>query len=407
MDDLRIDGERLNQRLMTMAEIGKTVKGGVCRVALTEEDRKGRDLFVQWCEELGCQITIDEMGNIFARRTGRNNDLEPVLMGSHLDSQPTGGKYDGVLGVLAGLEVFETLNEQNIITERPLELVSWTNEEGARFQPAMISSGVFGGAFDLDFAYNQKDAEGIRLEDALEEIGYKGTHREAVQYKASLELHIEQGPVLEAENKTIGVVTGVQGVRWYELEITGKEAHAGPTPMQMRQDPVQTMAKILSDLYQGLPTDNHARLTIGRIETKPGVINTVAGVVSLSIDIRHPEAAQLDRMDQLMKFYLGKLKADGTALNLKEVWHSPPLAFAPECVAAVSEAAERLNLSHEYITSGAGHDAVYVARVAPTSMIFIPCKDGLSHNELEYASPEHIEAGANVLLQAVLKLSNE
>ncbi len=408
-EGLRINGERLWQRLMRMAEIGATPKGGVCRVALTEEDRQGRDLFIEWCREANCTISIDQMGNIFARRAGLgldlSDDLPPVLVGSHLDSQPTGGKFDGVYGVLAALEVIETLNDQQIQTNAPLEIVSWTNEEGARFAPAMIASGVFAGVFDLAYGWSRKDGDGHSLGEALQQIGYMGDVPMGNRpIKAAFELHIEQGPILESEDKAVGIVTGVQGIRWYELIIEGKEAHAGPTPMSHRRDPVQGMIPILGRIYE-LATNYapHGRVTIGDIQAEPGVINTVPGRLRIKVDFRHPDAAVLAEMNTaLQQIVSSECATRQLKGQVKHIWYSPPVAFDAECITAVREAAKQVGVSAMEIVSGAGHDAVYLARVAPTSMIFIPCKDGLSHNELEEASKEHVIAGANVLLHAVL-----
>ena len=402
---LRINGERLWQRLMTMGEIGATPAGGVCRVALTEEDRQGRDLFIKWCRQANCTISIDQMGNIFARRAGLNNDLPPVLAGSHLDSQPTGGKFDGGYGVLAALEVVETLNDQQIQTTAPLEIVSWTNEEGARFAPAMIASGVFAGVFDLAYGWSRKDEEGHSIEQALRQIGYMGDAPVGNRpIKAAFELHIEQGPILESSGKAVGIVTGVQGMRWYELIISGKETHAGPTPMSHRRDPVQGMIPILQRIYElAAKHAPHARATIGDIQAEPGVINTVPGRLRIKVDLRHPDTAVLADMHTALQ-QIVRTECAAKQLNgqVKQIWHSPPVAFDPDCITVVREAAKTVGVSAMEIVSGAGHDAVYLARVAPTSMIFIPCKDGLSHNELEHASKEHVIAGANVLLHALL-----
>jgi N-carbamoyl-L-amino-acid hydrolase len=406
---LRVNGERLWERLMVMAQIGATPKGGVCRVTLTDEDKDCRDLFIRWCLEAGCAITIDQLGNIFARRTGHSsgtqNQLAPVLVGSHLDSQPTGGKYDGAVGVLAGLEVINTLNDHNIVTSTPLEIVSWTNEEGARFVPAMIGSGVFAGAFELDFALSIEDKSGLSIGEELERIGYAGPVRVGGRsFAAAFELHIEQGPILESKGKTIGIVTGVQGMRWYEVVIVGKEAHAGPTPMSHRQDPVKGLLPVLQGIYE--LADQHAphgRVTIGDIKAEPGVINTVPGRLLLKVDLRHPEAAVLEAMHQeLQEIVQEGCRVAGLAGKVQDIWHSPPVAFDPSCIDSVRQAVDTVGVSGMDMVSGAGHDAVYLARIAPTSMIFIPCEDGLSHNELEKANKADVVAGANVLLQAVL-----
>jgi beta-ureidopropionase / N-carbamoyl-L-amino-acid hydrolase len=404
MKDLKVNEERLWSRLMKMAQIGATPKGGVCRVALTDEDKDGRDLFVQWCESAGLKIYIDEMGNIFGRRDGRFNDLPPVLSGSHLDSQPTGGKFDGVYGVLAALEVIETLNDNDIITDAPLEIVSWTNEEGARFTPAMIASGVFAGIFDLDYAYSRTDKEGLTIGDELKRIGYAGEKpAKAESYKAAFEAHIEQGPILENEKKQIGIVTGVQGARWYHLTILGRDAHAGTTPMEARQDPVKVAASLLSQAYaladEYLPD---IRLTFGDLRPSPGVVNTVPGKLVITVDIRHPVDEILDEFEEKLNKIV---QAHGAKLD--NFWKSPAIVFHPDCISTVEQAVANTDTSAKHMISGAGHDAVYLSRVALTSMIFIPCKDGLSHNELESAKKEDASAGASVLLQAMLIASKK
>ena len=410
ISQLRINGDRLWQRLMTMAQIGATAKGGVCRVTLTDEDKAGRDLFVQWCREAGCTLTVDQIGNIFAQRAGEQDDLPPVMAGSHLDSQPTGGKFDGAYGVLAALEVIETLNDHNIVTNAPVEVVSWTNEEGARFAPAMIGSGVFAGVFDLEYGLTREDKDGYSLGAELERIGYMGDALMGGRpIKADFELHIEQGPLLEIERKTIGVVTGVQGMRWYELVIEGKEAHAGPTPMNHRRDPVAGALPILSKIYdlaaQHAP---HGRATIGDIKAAPGVFNTVPGHLTIKVDLRHPEVAVLSDMHAALQSIVEEeSESAGLRGRLDEIWYSPPVAFVPECITAVREAVATIGVSTMDIVSGAGHDAVNLARVAPTAMILIPCEDGLSHNELENAQKGDVIAGANVLLHAILDQAKE
>ncbi|MEO0341657.1 MAG: hydantoinase/carbamoylase family amidase, partial [Bacteroidota bacterium] len=299
---IKISGKRHWQRLMEMAKIGATPKGGVCRVALTDEDKQGRDLFIKWCKAAGCKVEIDQLGNIFARRAGKNNALPPVMIGSHLDSQPTGGKFDGVYGVLAGLEVIETLNDHQIETVFPIEVVSWTNEEGARFAPAMLASGVFAGVFTLDYAYARTDKSGKTLGEALERIDFKGSLPVGNRpYTATFEVHIEQGPILEMENKSIGIVTGVQGIRWYDLVLTGKETHAGPSPMSWRIDPVKAAIPILAGLYNIADMYEDSRVTVGFLDASPGVKNTVPGVLTISIDLRHPDDHILSTMDSDLK----------------------------------------------------------------------------------------------------------
>ena len=399
-----VDGRRLWSRLMEMASIGATDKGGVCRLALTDLDREGRDLFCRWASEAGCQIDIDSMGNIFARRAGTDPAAAPVAAGSHLDSQPTGGKYDGALGVLAALEVIEALNDAGIATVAPVEAVAWTNEEGARFAPAMIGSGVHAGEFDLAYAHSRTDRDGHTLGEELARIGYRGdTECGTHALGAHFELHIEQGPILERENIEIGVLTGVQGIRWYELAIEGSEAHAGPTPMNLRRDPVPVLAKIIPDIYAAAAASGEAaRCTLGIVNAEPGSPNTVPGKVRATIDLRHPDARELDRMDERLQAVAASHGNEPCPVVLNEIWHSPPITFAPSCIEAVAQAAAACGLSAKRMVSGAGHDSVYLSKVAPTGMIFVPCKDGLSHNELEETSPQQAANGANVLLRAVL-----
>jgi N-carbamoyl-L-amino-acid hydrolase len=408
--DLKVNGERLWQSLMTMAEIGATAKGGVNRQTLTDEDRRGRDLFRSWCEDAGLSVTVDEMGSMFGHRPGRDADRPPVVLGSHLDSQPTGGKFDGALGVLAALEVIRTLNDHGIDTEAPLEVVNWTNEEGVRFPPAMIASGVFAGVFDLEYGLARTDHEGRTIGAELQRIGYAG--RQKVGHRplgALFELHIEQGPILEAEGRRIGVVTGGQGTRWYDCEVIGAESHAGPTPMEARRDALRATAELLGEIYGvALNQAPDGRATVGELRAYPGSRNTVPGRVAFTIDIRHPDGGVMDAMDHALReaFERAQGRAPGLEFHLHEIWHAPPVAFDPDCVDAVRQAAAGLGLSAREIVSGAGHDAVYMARVVPTAMIFVPCRDGISHNEAEYASPQACEDGANVLLHAALARAN-
>lgn len=406
---VRVDGERLWSRLMEIAQIGKTEKGGVCRVALTQEDKEGRDQFVAWCKHAGCTVSVDCIGNIFARRHGTCDDLAPVIMGSHLDSQPTGGRFDGVYGVIAGLEVIETLNDHEINTEAPLEVVCWTSEEGVRFSPAMFGSGVFSGTIRLEEALNVADKDDITVDEALDSIGYRGNVPVGNKpVKAAFELHIEQGPILEAENKVIGVVTGVQGIRWYDIEIKGKETHAGPTPMSLREDPVASVLPILQSLYDiGAKHAPWGRVTVGEIVTWPGSRNTVPGRLTCAVDMRHPDNEVLDAMDREFKSVVASLsETQTTATHIADVWHSPAVKFAEECIVSIRQAVSELGYTNMDMYSGAGHDSVNISRVAPTAMIFIPCKDGLSHNEAEYASPQDVTSGCDVLLHAVLNVIN-
>lgn len=386
-------------RLFRMAEIGATRAGGVCRLTLSDEDKMARGLFSDWARGLGCRVEVDQIGNQFAVKQGSDNQAPAVLIGSHLDSQPTGGKYDGALGVLAGLEVLSRLKDEGISHKNPIIIANWTNEEGARFSPAMIGSGVFAGEFSLTHAYKQNDSEGVNLKDALSRIGYLGKGGIEKNIKASFELHIEQGPVLEAEKKQIGVVTGVQGIRWYKISVTGREDHAGTAPMNLRSDPVRTMNALISDFFN--MADDYqpeAKLTIGTIKTEPQSINTVPGRVTFSLDIRHPNEAVLELMhDEIIHSCTHKYKD----VNLEPIWHSPHVPFHKDCINAIENAAIKLEIPYRKMVSGAGHDSVYVSRIAPAGMIFIPCRNGISHNEAEYASPEDIEAGLSVLYEAV------
>ena len=411
MENLRIDGDRLWQSLMEMARIGATAKGGVCRLAATDLDRQGRDLFVRWCKEAGCTISVDGIGNIFARRPGRNPDLPPVMTGSHLDTQPTGGRFDGVYGVLAGLEVVRSLNDADYTTERPIEVVVWTNEEGSRFSPAMVGSGVYAGVWDLAYGLERPDNNDPTktLGSELAAIGYAGDmpigNRPA---KAYFEAHIEQGPILEDEGKVIGVVTGAQGQRWYEITVTGQEAHAGPTPMKKRRDALVASARMIDAVNRiGLANQPNACATVGFVRVSPNSRNTIPGQVFFTVDFRHPVDAVLTKMDQELRAACAGFAAEtGTEAEVKEFWYFPPTPFDPDCVAAVRAAAAQGGFAAMDIVSGAGHDAVYMARVAPTGMIFVPCTDGISHNEVEDAKPSDIAAGCEVLLHAMLRSAN-
>ncbi len=403
--NLRIDAERLWDSIMETAQFGATAKGGVRRLTLSDLDRRVRDWFVDACKKAGCTITIDDMGNIFARRPGRNPALPPIAVGSHLDTQPSGGKFDGIIGVLSGLELLRTLNDAGIETEAPIEVIDWTNEEGSRFAPAMLASGVFAGKFSRDYAYAREDREGKSFGAELERIGYRGDAPcGAHPLAAFFEIHIEQGPILEAEGKTIGVVTDVQGMRWYEATVEGEDCHAGTTPMPMRKDALLASARMIAAINAiGLRHAPHAVATVGLIEASPNSRNVIPGKTFFTIDIRHPEDAVLAAMEAEITAELNAIAAaDGITLALERVWNSPPVHFAEECVGAVRDAARDLGYAWREIISGAGHDAAYVAAVAPTAMIFVPCERGISHNELEKAEPEHVAAGANVLLRAVL-----
>lgn len=407
--NLHINGERLWQSLMEMAKIGATEKGGVCRLALTDLDRIGRDLFVTWAKEAGCTVTVDRMGNIFARRPGRRADLPAVGTGSHLDSQPTGGKFDGVYGVLAGLEVIRTLNDLHYETNAPVEVVVWTNEEGSRFAPAMVASGVFAGVFTEEYGLSRADLDGRTMGEELSRIGYAGSVPTGGRsFGAFFEAHIEQGPILEAEKKTIGIVRGAQGQRWYEVTLTGQEAHAGPTPMKRRHDALLGAARMVQEVNRiGLAHQPFACATVGLMQVSPNSRNTIPGKVFFTIDFRHPEDATLSAMDAEMRAAAKKIADEiGLEMVLEQIWYSPPVAFDSACVGAVEAGAKALGLPAMPIISGAGHDSCYISRVAPTGMIFVPCADGISHNEIESATPEDVAAGCDVLLQAIIARAN-
>lgn len=402
----RINGTRLWDRLQAMADHGATVNGGCNRQALTDTDRAGRDLFLDWCREAGCTIRIDAIGNIFARRAGIDADAAPVLTGSHLDTQPTGGKYDGVYGVLAGLEVIETLNDGDIHTRHPLEVVVWTNEEGCRFDTAMMGSAVWSGGMPLADACALTDREGRNVGDELERIGYRGDEpAEPFPVHAAFELHIEQGPVLEAESLEIGVVTGVQHMSRHRVLINGVATHAGPTPMAMRRDPMMALATLLPALFAlAAEQGPDARVTCGFVQARPGSSNTVPEQVELTVDIRHPELPRYRALEAGLETAVreacDRYQLDG---RVSRFWEAPGVTFDPDCVGAVAAAVEALGYSHREMVSGAGHDACNLARVAPTSMIFIPCEGGISHNEAEAITPTQAEHGANVLLLAMLE----
>ena len=405
----KINGPRLWDTLMAMAEIGATPKGGVKRITLTEVDRAGRERFTAWCEALGLTMRVDAMGNMFARRAGRDPTRLPVLFGSHLDSQPTGGKFDGALGVIAGLEVMRSLNDLGITTEAPLELVNWTDEEGSRFGHSLMGSGVWAGIFPLDEAYGFTDIDGANVSQALDAIGYKGSHPAApFPADAYFELHIEQGPILEREGKAIGIVTGAQAQVWYDAVITGQDSHAGTTPPSARRDALVAAARVIAHVDALMQArGEEGRGTVGQLQVLPNSRNVVPGEVRFSIEFRHPEGSQVQG---LMQGFAAEARAlvekNGCRLELTELFYIPAQPFDPDCVDLVRQAAARLGYPAREIISGAGHDAVYVARRVPTAMIFTPCKDGLSHNEAESILPEEAEAGCQVLFEAVVARAN-
>jgi N-carbamoyl-L-amino-acid hydrolase len=378
----------------------------VCRLALTELDGQGRDLFVRWAKAAGCSVRIDAIGNIFARRAGRNNALPPIVTGSHIDTQPTGGKFDGNYGVLAGIEVVRTLNDHGVKTEAPIEVAFWTNEEGSRFVPVMMGSGVFCGAFTLEHAYAARDTEGKTVGEELERIGYKGDQVPGQHpIGAYFETHIEQGPVLQDEDKVIGVVPAVMGLSWYDCTVTGMEAHAGPTPMHLRKDAMQVSARIIQEVVSiANRYPPYGRGTVGMMQVFPNSRNVIPGEVKFSIDLRNVNDELLNTMHEEMLAFIDRTRSEtGLGIKIERVSYYPPCPFHPDCVDAVRSATARLGYSTMDVVSGAGHDAIYAARVAPAGMIFVPCKDGISHNEIEDAKAEHLEAGCNVLLHAMLE----
>ena len=406
IDKLRINGPRLWDTLMELAKIGATPKGGVCRLTLTDLDKQGRDLVLAWAKQADMTVTIDKIGNGFMRRAGRNNALPPIMTGSHIDTQPTGGKFDGNYGVLAGLEVVRTLNDHGIETEAPIEVAFWTNEEGSRFVPVMMGSGVFAKAFTLEHAYAATDTEGKTVKDELERIGYIGEQEPGDHpIGAYFETHIEQGPVLEDHDTTICVVQGVLGIRWFDCTVTGMEAHAGPTPMALRKDAMQVATHIMQEtVAAALRHAPHGRGTVGMVQVFPNSRNVIPGRVKFSIDLRNATDALVDQMaDEVKAFSADMAQKSGLAVKIELVSSYPAQVFHPDCVDAVARAAQKLGYSNMPAVSGAGHDAVYMAKLAPSGMIFIPCKDGISHNEIEDAKPEHITAGCNVLLHAMLE----
>ncbi|MFJ3115093.1 Zn-dependent hydrolase [Pseudomonas protegens] len=400
-----INRERLWQSLMDLARLGATAKGGVCRLALTDLDRQARDLFVRWCEEAGCSVSVDGIGNIFARRAGRDPNRAPVMTGSHIDTQPTGGKFDGCYGVMAGLEVIRTLNDLGLETQAPIEVVVWTNEEGSRFPPCMMGSGVFAGKFDLAETLAKQDEQGLSVGAELQRIGYAGP-RAVLGHPvgAYFEAHIEQGPVLEDRQTTIGVVMGCLGQKWFDLTLSGVEAHAGPTPMHLRKDALVGAAQVVSAVNRIAHAHQpHACGTVGCLSLHPGSRNVIPGQVQMTLDLRHLHADRLQAMvDEVRQVIEDSCRQHGLTFELTATADFPPLDFDPACIAAVRQGAEHLGLSHMDIVSGAGHDAIFIAELGPAGMIFVPCEGGISHNEIENAAPQDLADGCAVLLRAMV-----
>ena len=404
--NLQIDGDRLWNALEEMAKIGPGIAGGSNRQTLTDEDGEGRKLFRSWCEAAGLSMGLDTMGNMFARREGADPEALPVYVGSHLDTQPTGGKYDGVLGVLAGLEVVRTLNDLGIRTKHPIVVVNWTNEEGARFAPAMLSSGVFAGVHEETWAKERTDAKGKRFGEELKRIGWEGEEPVGQRkMKAFFEYHIEQGPILEDEGIDIGVVTHGQGLKWLQVTLTGKESHTGSTPMFKRRNAGLGMARIIELVHEVAMEDQpNAVGAVGHVEIYPNSRNIIPGRAVFTIDIRSPDKEILDRMEERIEDGIDTIcEALDIEFDIEEVGQFDPVTFDETCVAAVRSAATSLGYTHRDIVSGAGHDACWINRIAPTAMIFCPCVDGLSHNEAEAISKDWAKAGADVLLRAVVE----
>src|SRR5262245_3598063 len=372
MQNLKIDGERLWGELMETAAIGATPKGGICRLTLSDLDRQVRDWFKARAEKLGCTVRVDDMGAMFARRPGLA-EVPPIAFGSHLDTQPTGGKFDGVLGVLGALEALRTLVESGYETFAPIEVVNWTNEEGSRFAPAMVASGVFAKVFERDWAHARQDRDGVTFGAALDSIGYRGAERcGAHPLSAFFELHIEQGPILEAEARDIGVVTGVQAMRWYEVTLTGQDAHTGATPMHLRKNALLGAARVIEKVDAiGRANAPSAVATVGRIENRPNSPNVVPGEVFFMVDLRHPDDAELDQMEAALETSIHEIcEPLGLGVAFQNIWHQPAVRFDAGCIDAVRRGAELSGFSTRDMMSGAGHDAAYISRIAPAAMIF-------------------------------------
>ena len=404
--NLKINGDRLWESILEMAKIGPGIAGGNNRQTLTDEDAKGRALFQKWCNESNLSMGIDKMGTMFARREGSDPNLLPVYVGSHLDTQPTGGKFDGILGVIGGLELIRTLDDMGIKTKHPIVLVNWTNEEGTRFAPPMMASGVFAGVHTLDWAYAKEDADGKKFGDELKRIGWIGDEEVGNRkMKAFFELHIEQGPILESEGKDIGVVSRGQGLNWLQVKLTGRESHTGSTPMPMRKNAGLGMAKITNLVHEiAMSHQPDAVGAVGHCDVYPNSRNIIPGKVVFTIDFRSPSFDTQDDMEK--RLHEGAKEICNTLdlqLEIEKVGHFDPVTFDEGCVSTIRRAAERLGYSHRDIISGAGHDACWINKVAPTAMVMCPCIDGLSHNEAEDISQDWAVAGSNVLFHAVLE----
>ncbi len=406
-DSLRIDAGRLEDSLLELSKIGGTEMGGVHRLALSDEDRRGRDLLLDWFGKANMEVTVDEMGNIFGRREGKNPELPPVISGSHLDTQPKGGKLDGSYGVIGALEVVRTLNDHDIETDRSFEVVSWTNEEGTRFAPPLMGSGVYVGEFTLDYAYSRVDKDGKVFGDELKRIGYQGTAPcSAKDIHAYLEMHIEQGPVLEVEKKTVGLVQGIFGIVWLDVTLKGESNQAGPTPMNMRRDALVAAADVIR-ANRNIPSTVGGDLvsTVGSIDVVPNSRNTIPGEVRFTVDFRSAKSESLDKALELLSAEIENAsKRENVEAEVKQVWRIPYTPFATNCVGAIEASIKMLGYDYFSMTSGAGHDAKYLADVCDTGMIFVPSIGGRSHCEEEATDWKDLEAGCNVLLHSVMKL---
>lgn len=407
MNGLNINQQRLLQSIKESSTIGATPNGGLHRLALSIDDKQMRNLLINWFEEEGLSIRVDDFGNMYGRREGKYQHQLPVVIGSHLDTQPCGGRFDGILGVLAALEVVRSLNEANVQTDRPIEIINFTNEEGARFEPPMLGSGGVCGVFEQDFIYSRQDKDGIKFHDALSSIGYKGLKENRLQ-KAEyfIELHIEQGPILEDEQVEIGVVEGIQGISWISITVEGEMNHAGPTPMENRKDAVVAAAKMIESIdklaqeYEGLKT------TVGQLNVYPNVPNVISGKVEFIVDIRHEEDEQRERALEVMKQQLSTISGlCNVELTFHTSWENDSVTFSEKVIKTISKCAEKRNLSTKRMFSGPGHDAKYMAEIAKTGMIFVPSHRGISHNEEEFTRDDDLVNGANLLLDVVCQLS--
>lgn len=399
-----INAGRLWDSLLELGRVGGTPNGGVRRLALTDEDASARRLFARWAQEAGCTMRSDMVGNLFARREGRDPGRAAVMIGSHLDSQPNGGRFDGALGVLAGLEVVRTLADRAILTAAPVELAVWSDEEGARFDISCVGSSVFAGARSLKSACSLRDATGVRFGDELTRLRLAGDSQPGRPAPdAYFELHIEQGPELEELGVPIGIVEGITGIRWLNVVLNGRAAHAGTTPMDRRRDALLAAAHLISAVdaiaIAGAP---HARATVCVLEAEPNAGSVITERARLMVDLRHRDRVALQQMEDALHAALGAAEAAGIRCAVDTLWTVDPVSFDRDCVELVADAASTLRYASQRMISGAGHDAGYLASVAPSVLVFIPCRDGLSHNPEEHAEPEHVAAGAEVLYEAVV-----